>query len=46
MSNNLKKIKIIYVQCIKSETPHEQCPTHRLVLNSDDDVRELAGIAP
>jgi hypothetical protein len=34
------------VQCIKSETPHEQCSAHRPVSSIDDDVRGLAGITP
>jgi hypothetical protein len=34
------------VQCIKSGIPHEQCPARRPVPSIDDDLRELAGIAP
>jgi predicted aldo/keto reductase-like oxidoreductase len=45
MSKNLKK-KTIHVQCIKSWTPHEQCPARRTIPSIDDDVKKLAGIAP
>jgi hypothetical protein len=34
------------VQCIKSETPHEQCSARRPVSSIDDDVKGLADITP
>jgi hypothetical protein len=45
MSNNLKKKNYICAS-IKSKTPHEQCPAHRPVPTIDDDVKELASVAP
>jgi hypothetical protein len=34
------------MHCIKSETPHEQCPARRPVPSINEDVRGLVGIAP
>jgi hypothetical protein len=46
MPNNMEKKDTIHVQFIQSGTPHEQCPARRPVPSIDDDVRELASIAP
>jgi hypothetical protein len=47
MLNNLEKKKeTIHMHCIKSETPHEQCPARRPVPSINEDVRGLVGIAP